>query len=75
MALLSTEQHLIAALGARDVSGWSPAETALTRELLPIPRSTVLDLLNPIRTGRDPLGDAFCALRLPDACRPQRASR
>ncbi len=61
------------ALGARDVAGWSKAEDALAvRAQRPDP-GTVAKLLCAIRTGEDPLGDAFCQLRSPVERRPQGA--
>lgn len=60
-----------AALGAESVAGWSQTETRLVRDHvgrgeLPDVRS----LRDLIRTGADPLGDAFCELRSPEDRRP-----
>jgi adenine-specific DNA-methyltransferase len=70
-APLASEAALLGAalaLGARDVPGWSPAETALARELDPPrpPAPLVAALRARVADGEDPLGDAFCRLRPPE---------
>lgn len=78
MEPLENERHLIAlalALGARDVAGWSAAETALVSGDLPsVSRALVRDVRARITQGRDPLGDAFSELRSPEDRRPQGAT-
>jgi hypothetical protein len=70
-AALGSERALLGAalaLGARDVAGWSPAETVLARHLDP-PRpspSALRALRARIAEGADPLGEAFCRLRPPE---------
>jgi adenine-specific DNA-methyltransferase len=56
---------LALALGAREVAGWSPAESALAASLdVPRPpRRFVRDAQEAIAAGADPLSDAFAALR------------
>ncbi len=71
---LTSETALLGAalaLGAREVPGWSPAETALARALDPSPpAAAVLRRLRArIAAGADPLGEAFCRLRPPGARR------
>jgi hypothetical protein len=61
------------ALGARDVPGWSEAETALAR-VAEAPARGVAALLAAIRAGEDPLGAAFCRLRGPERRRPDGAT-
>ncbi len=64
----NTESELLAvalALGAREVSGWSTAESRITDGLPTIQHSQVEHLERQIRRGRDPLGDRFCRLRSP----------
>lgn len=66
MFLPQSESELAAlavALGARNVAGWSDAEDALVRGLPPAPDACVAEALSKIRSGGDPLGDTFCALR------------
>jgi adenine-specific DNA-methyltransferase len=68
---LATESALLGAalaLGARDVPGWSEAETALARSLSPErpPAPAVAALRAAIAEGADPLGEAFCRLRPPE---------
>ncbi len=62
------------ALGARDVAGWSPAESALVRNLARPSRSDVLSIRKRIEKGEDPLGEAFAALRSPEDRRPMGAT-
>jgi hypothetical protein len=61
------------ALGARDVPGWSDAETALARAATP-PPGGVAALRAAIAEGDDPLGAAFCRLRGPERRRPDGAT-
>ena len=56
---------LAIALGARDVAGWSEAEENLTLDLPVSPSGLVEQVRGRILDGQDPLGDAFCTLRLP----------
>ncbi len=68
-----TEQHLAAiavALGAEKVSGWSPAEDALTANLPTIPPELFRKVRRRIEEGKDPLGAAFCHVRSPEMRRP-----
>lgn len=65
---LHSEEMLVAvalALGAREVSGWSTAEERLASATLRAPKATVAETRERIQSGEDPLGDAFCRLRLP----------
>ncbi len=65
---LQSEGALIAvavALGARKVAGWSRAEERLAGGVDPAPRATVTEARERIEAGEDPLGEAFCKLRLP----------
>jgi len=52
-----------AALGAREVTGFSRAEAALLEGAGPAPRDAVTAARDAIAAGQDPLGDAFCRLR------------
>lgn len=70
-----SERDLVSAavaLGALDVPGLTESE----RELLglfppdPPPRAEIARLRAEIKSGADPLGDAFCALRSPETRRP-----
>jgi hypothetical protein len=63
-----SEKHLTAAalaLGAADVRQWSPSETGLARSASSIitAKPIVSSLKELIRSGHDPLGEVFCALR------------
>jgi hypothetical protein len=65
---LSSEESLAAvavALGAREVAGWSQAEERLAGGAGKVSRSVVAEIRQRIQAGEDPLGDAFCKLRLP----------
>src|SRR5262249_49595830 len=71
------ERELVAtalSLGARDVAGWSAAEEALVRDLPAVTDASVQRTRRLIAIGRDPLGDAFCALRSPAQRRPNGAT-
>lgn len=73
-APLASEPALLGAalaLGARDVPGWSAAETALARRLDPPPPepARLAALRARIADGGDPLGEAFCRLRPPEVRR------
>ena len=72
---LASEAALISAalaLGAEQVPGWSPEETALVERVEPHKptRALLRALRDAIAAGDDPLGDAFTALRSPEARRP-----
>ncbi len=56
---------LAIALGARNVAGWSAAEENLTLDLPVSPCGLVEQVRERILDGQDPLGEAFCLLRLP----------
>lgn len=76
---LTSEPLLVAAaiaLGARDVPGWSDAETAVARELAADapPRAVLAGLRAAVAEGADPLGEAFCLLRDPERRRPDGAT-
>jgi hypothetical protein len=74
---LASERELAAfavRLGARKVPTWSGAETALARDLPDVPADRLAKAAGSIRSGRDPLGDAFCALRTAEERRPQGAT-
>lgn len=70
--ILPTENELIKAaigLGADTIQPLSNQELALLRGLrnyLPISKRTLETLRDLIRSGSDPLGEAFCTLRTPD---------
>ncbi len=76
---LATEAALARAalaLGAAEVSGWSPAEGALAAACAgegPGPAGLAA-LREAVAEGRDPLGDAFCALRSAERRRPDGAT-
>jgi len=65
---------LAVALGARDVTGWSPQETVLVRSRPPQVQDTTVIPISATRTsiqrGDDPLGDIFSRLYSPDQRRP-----
>ena len=74
---LASERELAALavrLGARKVPAWSAAETTLTRDLPDVPAEHLARAVGSISRGRDPLGEAFCALRSPEVRRPQGAT-
>ena len=67
---LATEALLVGAaiaLGAREVPGWSAAESASAQTLgaAAPPPSVLAALRVAVSEGADPLGDAFCRLRDP----------
>ncbi len=70
----NSAQELVAlaiALGARNVSGWTDREEALSCDL-PVPPSwMVTDVLEAIERGLDPLGDAYCRLFTNEDRRPK----
>lgn len=77
MSLAASERELAALavrLGARKVPSWSAAEQALTRDLPSVPAARLTRVADAIRRGRDPLGDAFCALRSAEVRRQQGAT-
>lgn len=55
-------------LGAGKVAGWSREEKELARAA-PAHSGNVQELTDLIRSGHDPLGDAFCTLRTPEVRR------
>ncbi len=76
---LTSESLLVAAavaLGARDVPGWSEAESAVARGLAgEVPPASVLaGLRAAVAEGADPLGEAFCLLRDAALRRPDGAT-
>jgi methylase of polypeptide subunit release factors len=74
---VSNEQGVIAlavALGARDVAGWSVLEDRLAVKLPAVPPGIVERVRDRILAGHDPLGEMFCALRLPAERRNQGAT-
>lgn len=74
---IESERHLVAialALGAQDVPGWSAAETGLARDLPTVSRDLIGTVRRRIHAGGDPLGVAFCRLRVPEVRRPQGAT-
>jgi adenine-specific DNA-methyltransferase len=65
---VASERELLALaveLGARGITGWSDAESALTDRLPSVPRRLITDVRDLIREGRDPLGEILCSLRSP----------
>jgi hypothetical protein len=58
------------ALGARNVTGWSDAESALASEALPVTTRVVDEVRESIQRARDPLGDRLSSLRTPRERRP-----
>lgn len=62
------------ALGARHVPGWSLPEERLTQGLPPVSPLVVQRIRDRIESGDDPLGDLFCALRVPAERRKQGAT-
>ncbi|MGA2063509.1 MAG: N-6 DNA methylase [Thermoguttaceae bacterium] len=65
---LGSEKALIAvaiALGARAVAGWSSAEEKLASQAEQVSQAVVAEVRNRIEAGEDPLGEAFCKMRLP----------
>jgi len=60
---------LCVALGARATAGWSAAEQALTSGLAAPPATVVAAVRDAIRSGGDPLGASFSALRSPETRR------
>ncbi len=61
---------LAVGLGARQVTGWSAAESAMVADLPPVPKKQIDKVRARIRAGEDPLGDAFCDLLSAEARRP-----
>ncbi|MBI1874742.1 MAG: N-6 DNA methylase [Acidobacteria bacterium] len=77
MEPLRTERHLAAlavALGAQEVRGFSASEAPLVRDLPTVSRDLVRECRRQIQNGRDPLGEALCALRSPEERRPRGAT-
>lgn len=76
---LSTEASLVRAslaLGAAEVDGWTPAESAvaaLAGDESP-PAETLSAIRAAVSEGLDPLGDAFCRLRSAERRRPDGAT-
>ena len=76
---LTSESLLVGAaiaLGARDVPGWSDAETAAAEALgaASPPHAVLAALRAGVAEGADPLGAAFCLLRDPERRRPDGAT-
>ncbi len=79
---LASESSVLAAalaLGAGEVAGWSDDERRLVQALAParvaaLPSRGVAMLVEQIRAGQDPLGDALQALRAPAERRAQGAT-
>jgi len=74
---LNSEQDLIAAalrLGAQSVIGWSSEESALADGVTPCSWETARQVQSEIRSGADPLGEAFCVLRSPELRRGRGAT-
>lgn len=76
---LTSEPLLVGAgvaLGARDVPGWSAAETATAEGagVVAPPAAVLAALRAAIAEGGDPLGEAFCRLRDPERRRPDGAT-
>lgn len=77
MEFPSSESDLVSlavALGAHRTDVLSPAETALASAAGTVPRRLVTEARSLIRTGEDPLGDAFCDLRSAADRRPRGAT-
>ena len=77
MDQVTTERQLAAIaheLGADQIRGWSPEESALTRNLPKLSRAVVREVRLRIEAGRDPLGALFLKLRDPKTRRPQGAT-
>jgi hypothetical protein len=69
---LQKESELVSAalaLGARDISGWSPQEERLSTRSVPLAGELTSRLQRRIQNGGDPLGMAFCRLRTPETRR------
>ncbi|MGA2034611.1 MAG: N-6 DNA methylase [Thermoguttaceae bacterium] len=65
---LRSEKALVGvalALGARTVAGWSPSEENLAGAAEQVSRAVIVEVRERIVAGEDPLGEAFCKLRLP----------
>ena len=74
---LKTEYHLKSlalALNARSVSGWSPAEEAIAKDVAIFSEKDAALFKRKIKAGDDPLGDTFCYLRSPEQRRDQGAT-
>lgn len=65
---------ICAALGAREVPGWTAHEEALAAGAGAVDPHRLDTIRAAIRSGLDPLGEAFCALRSPAARRPRGAT-
>ncbi len=75
--LLKTEGDLVAAalaLGAKTVPGWSAQESALANRAVCLSDARIEKIRRAIKTGRDPLGDAFSRIRSPEARRKEGAT-
>ncbi|ACY13100.1 class I SAM-dependent methyltransferase [Haliangium ochraceum] len=63
------DEHALAAvceaLGGRRVAGWSAGEEQLVGSGRALDSARLEDIRAALRAGRDPLGEAFCALRAP----------
>lgn len=74
---IRTEPELVGLavrLGAREVGGWSRLEQGLARGAPAVAERLVAETRAAILAGRDPLGEAFCALRDPAVRRPMGAT-
>lgn len=74
---LRTEYHLKAAalrLGAKNIAGWSAAETALVRNVDLLEPEAAETLVREIKRGGDPLGATFCHIRTPEVRRDKGAT-
>lgn len=68
MAKITTESSLIGlalALGARSVEGWHPEEVKIAKSASGVSSAMEARTRAEIKSGADPLGDIFCALRTP----------
>jgi hypothetical protein len=77
LPLIKSESDLLriaVSLGAKNVSGWSSTEEALTHRLSPVDQRLTRDFKSQIAAGADPLGTAFCILRSPETRREQGAT-
>ena len=78
--LFPTEDELITAavaLGASEITPWSEQETVMARaarKAKPPTKTALSTLRDLINAGFDPLGEAFCTLRLPEERRADGAT-
>jgi adenine-specific DNA-methyltransferase len=72
-----SEQSLVGtavAMGAPAVSSWSAQEKLLAEGAASPPSAALARMVQSIRNGEDPLGDAFSAIRSPEQRRPRGAT-